>query len=244
MGRDIEILRAVSKKTGVNIIASTGSYATEDKWLERITEDGLLDLYLRDIFDGMQGFNCKAGVIKYATDDLGFTDLNLKMLRSSARAHRRSGLPIITHCRPPGRSYGIIQQEYFEKEEVNLEKVVIGHFRKGDSLEYAEQVLRKGSYLAIDQMNWQERNLSHNITMIKTLIDHGWDKQLLLSHDAVVCYNYEHLQFIGKKAYVDDSPIALSYLREIAWGKFLHMGIKEKSLETIFIGNPRSLFST
>ena len=244
LGRDIKVLRAVSEKTGVNIIASTGSYATEDKWLERITEDGLLDLYLRDIFDGMQGFKCKAGVIKYATDEPGFTELNLKMLRCAARAQKRSGLPIITHCRPPGRQYGICQQELFKKEEADLEKIVIGHFRKGDSLEYAEEVLRKGSFLAIDQMNWQERNLSHNIDMIKKLIDLGWNKQLILSQDAVICYNFEHWQFTGKKPYIDDSPIALSYLREIAWKKLLERGIKEKALETIFINNPRSLFSS
>ena len=243
LGRDIEILRMVSAKTGVNVIASTGSYATEDKWLERISEDGLLDLYLRDIFEGMQGFDCKAGVIKYATDQFGFSDLNLKMLRCAARAQKCSQLPIITHCRPPGRGYGLRQQVLFRKEGVNLEKVVVGHFRKGDTLEYAEEVLHNGSFLAIDQMNWQERNLAHNIRVIKLLIEHGWERQLMFSHDAVVCYNYEHWGYPGKELYIDDSPVALSYLKEIAWQKFLDAGIAEKTLETIFIENPRRLFS-
>lgn len=243
LGRDIKVLREVSENTGIQIIACTGSYATEDKWLQRISEDGLLNLYLMDIFEGMQGSASKAGVIKYATDTMGFSDLNMKMLRCAARAHKKSGLPIITHCRPPGLDYGLRQQEELVNEGVNLEKVLIGHFRKGDSLDYAIKVLRKGSYIGLDQMNWQERNLEHNTTVIKKLIDLGWVKQLILSHDAVVCYNFEHWLYKSTDDYDDYAPHMLSYLKEIAWEKMKIAGISEKNLETIFFENPLRLLS-
>lgn len=243
LGRDIEVLRNVAKRTGVNIIASTGSYATEDKWLQRISEDGLLHLYLQDIEQGMQCFDCKAGVIKCATDKDGFTEENQKMLRVAARAQKLSGLPVLTHCRPPGLEIGLRQQEIFAAEGANLEKMVIGHFRNGDSLEYGEAVLRRGSYLAIDQMNWQERNLEYNIDVIKAFLRHGWGGKLLFSHDAVVCYNYEHWQFKSSDDYVDFAPNMLSYLKESAWGKMVKAGIDETALQVIFYENPKRLFS-
>ena len=40
LGRDIKILTDVAKQTGMKIVACTGLYATEDKWIERISEDG------------------------------------------------------------------------------------------------------------------------------------------------------------------------------------------------------------
>lgn len=243
LGRDVAILREVSRRTGLQIVASTGSYATEDKWLERITEDGLLYLYLKDIQEGMQGFDCKAGVIKCATDAPGFTPGNEKMLRAAARAQRATGLPVLTHCRPPGQEQGLRQQELFAREGADLTKMVIGHFRRGDSLDYAQEVLRRGSYLAIDQMNWQERNLDHNIQVLKVLLDRGWERQLLLSHDAVVCYNYQHWDFPDGGEYLDYAPQMLSYLREAAWDKLLSAGIPQASLERIFFDNPRALFS-
>lgn len=243
LGRDIETLRMVSQQTGVQIVASTGLYATEDKWLDRISQDGLLYLYLQDLQQGMQGFDCKAGIIKCATDKDGFTGGNLKMLRAAARAQRESGVPLLTHCRPPGQEQGLRQQEIFAAEGANLEQVVIGHFRIGDSLSYGEQVLRRGSYLGIDQMNWQERNLAHNIEVIKTLLAKGWERQLVFSHDAVVCYNYEHMEFADTDGYVDFAPNMLSYLKETAWHKMVQAGISEKALHTIFYENPKRLFS-
>ncbi len=77
LGRDVEVMKQVSEKLGVNIICSTGMYTEElGKWAyykqrsrNRIGDPAveLYDTYLREITGGIGATGVKAGVIKVAT---------------------------------------------------------------------------------------------------------------------------------------------------------------------------------
>ena len=120
----------VSERTGINIIATTGVYMDESGWLNLISEENLLKYILREIQDGTQGTQIRCGAIKCATDRFGFTPINRKTLRACARAAIETDLPIITHCRPENTRQGLFQQDIFEELGVDLNHVLIGHFRE------------------------------------------------------------------------------------------------------------------
>ena len=61
LGRDVLLLRDVSERTGINIIATTGVYMDESGWLNLISEENLLKYILREIQDGTQGTQIRCG---------------------------------------------------------------------------------------------------------------------------------------------------------------------------------------
>ena len=166
--------------------------------------------------EGCQCSDIKCGVIKCGTTELGFTANTIKVLRAAGKAQRLTGAPIITHCRPANTRQGLFQLDLFEEQGADLSKVVIGHFRKGDPLDYAFNVMQRGAYIAVDQMNFNAHQLTHNLKAIKTTCQHGRAKRLILTHDAVICFNSARLADYDHKSYDKYAPDSLSYLiREV-----------------------------
>ena len=112
--------------------------------------DRLVEFLVRDITDGIQGTDIKAGIIKAATDHLGVTDLNKKTLQVAARLHRATGVPISTHTSVAHRT-GLGQQDVFEEEGVDLSRVVIGHCGDTEDLDYLEAIMARGSFIGMDR---------------------------------------------------------------------------------------------
>ena len=63
IGRDIDILKKVSAKSGVNIIFSSGFYYTDEAMLYDISEEYIVDTISKDIN------KTNAGIIKFAVED-------------------------------------------------------------------------------------------------------------------------------------------------------------------------------
>lgn len=243
IGRDTKLIRDVSERTGMNIIASTGLYVDEDGWIAQTSEENLLKMFLRELEEGTQGTGVRCGVLKAATDRFGFTDINKKILRVIGRASAQTGTPIITHCRPAGTREGLFQQDIFEAEGVDLNHVLIGHYRNGDPIDYAENVMRRGSYIGIDQMNFNAHQLEYNLWLIPELVRRGWVERLVLSHDAVICYNHSRWSDWDHREYINYAPDSLSYLKRVVVPLLLERGLTEDQVKTIFVENPRRFFS-
>ena len=243
LGRDVLLLRDVSERTGINIIATTGVYMDESGWLNLISEENLLKYILREIQDGTQGTQIRCGAIKCATDRFGFTPINRKTLRACARAAIETDLPIITHCRPENTRQGLFQQDIFEELGVDLNHVLIGHFREGDPLDYAENVMRRGSYIGIDQMNFNAHHLAFNLDTIVELLRRGWTERLMLSHDAVICYNHTRWADWDHSQYINYAPDSLRYLKCTVVPMLLERGVTPDQIHTIFVKNPQRFFS-
>lgn len=243
MGRDVEILKAASEHTGMNIIAATGIFIAEDPLIRMAPEEYLIRFLEREAREGVQGTDIRCGVIKCGTGEVGLTENNKKILRVCGAAQRLTGLPIITHCRPANTRYGLFQQDIFEEQGADLSRVVIGHFRAGDPLDYAENVMRRGSYIAIDQMNFNGHNLEHNLSVIPELIRRGWADRLIFSHDAVVCFNHSRWSDWDHRTYINYAPDSLSFIHRVVLPGLIEQGVDRSDLERIMIHNPARIFS-
>ena len=140
-------------------------------------------------------------IIKCATDRHGVTDLNRKLLEVTARAHRRTGVPISTHTSVAHHT-GLAQQDVFEAEGVDLSRVVIGHCGDSEDLDYLERILRRGSTIGMDRFGIDIiLPTKQRVATIAELCKRGFAGQMVLSHDASLPH-----RLVPPRARAEDGP--------------------------------------
>ena len=185
LGRDVKLMEQISNITGMQIVCATGSWLDIPRSFWGRTPEFIADLWSREIEQGIDGTDIKAGVIKVATED-PITEHQELMLRAAARTHHRTGVPITTHT-PPLTNIGLEQIRIFEQEGVSINNVYIGHVNNTINRDYHVAMMEKGAYLGWDINNslgrpqlpsWQDRT-----DYLKTLLDDGYATQIMISQD-------------------------------------------------------------
>ena len=188
--RDIPFVKEAVAASGAQVIVATGLYwdvphhfrAESGRPVEYIA-----DLFARDITDGIMDTGVKAGIIKCATDEPGVTPDVERVLRASAKAHRATGVPISTHTHAPSE-VGLMQQDVFESEGVDLGRVVIGHSGDTEDTGYLKKLCDRGSFIGMDRFGIDiYLPTDKRVATIKKMCDLGYAGRMVLSHDAS-CY--------------------------------------------------------
>lgn len=237
IGRDIRFREEVSRKSGMQIVACTGQhlYAPES-FSERTVED-ITELLIREIDQGIEDTDIKAGVIKVATRSAGVTPSEEKVLKAAARASKATGVPIETHTHARLRG-GEKQVEIFEAEGVSPARVSLGHSDDTDDMNYLIGLAKRGYTLGMDhiyrgmaqgeKVPWQRR-----AEYIKQLVDSGFVDKIFFSNDWVLGdverekLNPDGLLFTTRKT--------IPYLKQI--------GVSQREIDVITVENPRRFFS-
>ena len=244
LGRDVQLLEEVSRRSGVNIILTAGSHLSIPGVFQGVSPDDIVPLYVREIEEGIDGTDIKPGVIKSASDQGGITDLEEVNLRAVARAQKLTGIRISTHTWSPDK-VGDQQIRILEEEGVDLNRVCIGHSNDDTDVDYLLGMLRKGVWLGLDRYpdareplgtpDWRQRTV-----IVKQLIDAGFGHRIMLSHDHDVPrslptqklrdaregYNPDGYLFITRRV--------LPYLSEL--------GASDQDINQIMVENPRRFF--
>ncbi|WP_379134470.1 phosphotriesterase [Paenibacillus sp. sgz500958] len=183
--RDVVFMREISECTGVRIIAATGIYTLQDlpEPLRNKDIDYVADLFIRDIEVGIQNTEIKAGFLKCATDIPGITPDVEKVIRAVARAHKRTGVPIMTHTHAASKN-GLNQLDLLEEEGVSAGSVIIGHSGDSNDFSYLTQLLNRNTLLGFDRFGLSMGMYSSERPgIILQLIEQGYYKQLVVSQD-------------------------------------------------------------
>lgn len=192
LGRNVALVSRVAARTPVRLIAATGWYtvtlphAILSHGPGQMVDgpDPLVELFIGDIENGIEGSAVRAGMIKIASDANGITADVERVFTAAAIAHQQTGTPVTTHSHGTG---GTAQQDLLEKRGVPLDRVVIGHVGDSTDLDYLREIARRGSYLGFDRFG-----MSHladdegRVHTLLTLLDEGYADQIVLSHDAAV----------------------------------------------------------
>ena len=200
--------------------------------------DPMVDLFVKDITEGIAGTGIKAGVIKCATDRPG-----RHARRRAGAAGVRPGPPRDRARRSPPTPYaaharGLEQQEIFKSEGVDLTRVVIGHSGDTDDLGYLEELIANGSILGMDRFGIDGfLPTDKRVEVIAELCQRGYADRMVLSHDAS-CY----LDWIPGEIppstmphwhYLHISQDVLPMLREA--------GVTDAQIDTMLIDTPAPL---
>lgn len=254
LGRNIKVMQQVVEGTGLQVIAATGMYIYSTlPWLFRYglgynaTEPGLDgvpdplldDLFLRDIQEGMEGTGVKAGIIKCATDTEGITPHVGRVLRSCARVHLQTGVPISTHT-IPRRKDGLEQQQLFREQGVDLSRVLIGHCDDSSDLDYLEQLIDNGSWLGMDRFHPAlTPTVEVRTDTVAELCRRGYADRLVLSHDQC-----GFLDWFPQEANFAQLPLPDRFLliSNVVVPALKERGVTQEQIDQMRIHNPRRFF--
>ena len=240
-GRYVDLFKDVAKRCPVKIIASTGFF--HESWCpihpigQALDIDAMTDLFVREITEGMGDTLIKAGIIKCATGEGRISTKEEQILRASARAHKITGCPIITHTT---NGMGLEQLDIFESEGVSPEEVIVSHIGfEEDPLDYSERMLRRGANVSFDRigmhMFYQDE---HWVSVVGNAIRKGYIDQIMLSHDAAVfVYGLEGVS--GEDVFDDYAYIPRVFLPKLQ----REAGVSDEQVNIIMEANPRRVLS-
>lgn len=244
LGRDMSIVREVAEKTGIQIIAATGFFHTEQQWMFFRDTKSFLHLLMVDINEGMDGTNIKPGIIKCCTDSLGVTAINEKLLTASAIAAYESGLPITTHASYKNRS-GIAQLKILEKYRINPNKIVIGHLGDTNDISYLKEVLSYGCFVGLDRFGDDAKNsIESRVDTLCKLVDMGYADNIMVSHDHVCYVDIGPFEWRDVK-HTDPNNNQYNFctFHKRALPLLIERGMTAKDINQILIDNPRRYFA-
>ncbi len=241
LGRDVELMREVSRETGVNFICCTGCWLDIPRSFWNRDKEFIADLWVREIEEGIEGTGIKAGIIKVATED-PITEQQELMLRAAARTHLRTGVPITTHT-PPQSRVGERQVRILTEEGVEPQSIYVGHINQTLDPDYHRELARLGVWLGWDINNpfgrshlppWEQR-----AEYLKALLDEGLASSMMLSHDwNVVLSRIGTPGFPGR----EDNPDGYLWLSRAYIPKLMELGVTEATVERMMVDNPRRHF--
>lgn len=251
MGRDVAFLRALQRKTRVNIVVCTGIYWSDGSalglpyWMGR-GPDELARAFVQEIQSGVQGTEIKAGIIKLATQPGGVDPFNETCLRAGARAHRETGVPIITHAVP--EEMGKEQQRVFRDEGVDLSRVVIGHQGNTSNLDLFKELMDAGSTIAVDGFGLHYMAVAEPTSwdptsrpdVVAQLCSRGYSDRVVLSQDAISCIDWGLTPAMVPPEKNPDWNY--TYIVSSVLPMLRERGVTPAQIDQMLVANPRRVF--
>ena len=183
-GRDVKRVIRVAKKSGMNIISTSGFnkglYFPE--WINKAPAEELEEQLVREVTEGIDGTSARAGQLKFGTSYNHITPEEEKAARAACRAQRRTQAPLFTHTQVG--TMGLQQLEIMKDENVNLERACIGHLDRNPDRWYVRKIAGNGAYVSIDQISKAKYYTDEvRVGLIIDLIRAGYQRKILLSAD-------------------------------------------------------------
>ncbi len=243
LGRDVNILAEVSRRSGVSIIACTGWWLEEPRFVMGVSINQLTQLFVRELVEGISGTNIKAGILKAASDFSGVTEWQETVLRAVARAHIETNAPIMLHSHSPGQ-IGKRQLAILEAEGVDLGIVKMDHSNDTNDISYLTWLLDQGCYLGMDRYPGQNLSPIERTKTMKVLIDAGYTDRILPSHDCVIAglIGNSPAAIQAGAASNRANPYGVLYFKRVVIPQLIEMGVSESILQNIGKVGPRSFF--
>jgi phosphotriesterase-related protein len=237
MGRDPALMKRLSEQSGLQIVCCTGLFAEGygiPQYFRELTEEEIAEIYVTEITEGIGDTGVQAGVIKVATGGKVVTELEEKIIRAGARAHRATGAPVLTHT---GRGAGGERQiELLTTGGVAPEKIVIGHSDVSADTRYHLRLLGTGVFVGFDRIGLKAFMPDDvRAGCIATLIRMGHADQLTMSLDA-------HVEWCGRPMPLTEEREYTS-LRDEFFPRLHRLGVSEDEIRSIMVDNVRTIFS-
>ena len=240
LGRDVLMLQRVSQASGVHIVASTGTYVDIPRLIWFTHPDRMAAVYVREITEGIEGTGILAGMIKVANNNYELSDAEQMILRAAARASNTTGAPITTHTQPQNK-VGEPQWRIFAEEGVDPARVCIGHSSDSTDFDYLAGLAREGVFLGMDEFPghqidapWREK-----ADMVKRLLDAGFERQLMLSHDWGIKRHPDDSWGAPEEIHRQANPDAYAFIPRRLLPHLRTLGVSNEAIHLMTVENPR-----
>lgn len=241
LGRDVQLLAEVSRRSGVTIIAATGHWLFPSILMVNRTVTELADLYIQDLERGADGTAIRCGVIKVASED-EVTAFDTRVIEAAAIAHRETGAPIITHAKAV-RRIGEAQADLFDGLGLDPGRVVIGHSDDTHELDYLTGLASRGYLIGMDRIpngalaEYGGQTIEGRIQMICRLIEAGFRDRIVVAHDDPIWAGV--LSADDQERHAVSNPDGISFISRVVLPALLKLGIDDSAIRRVMVDNPR-----
>jgi phosphotriesterase-related protein len=249
LGRDAELIAEVAQRTRFQIICATGLYKESEGgsayWKFRghfgSSVDGMAELFIREITEGIGSTGVRAGIIKVATGPHAMSDYERDVVLAAAKASVATGAPITTHT--DRGTVGDVQQRVLVGEGVPSHRIVIGHSCGTSDHGYHMKIARGGSYLGFDRFGLDALNPdSERVSGILKLIEKGAGDRIVVSHDSVWCWRGEPFANPAVLEALRKTNHPLHFTRRMV-PMLREGGASDAQIEALLLDNPRRFFA-
>jgi phosphotriesterase-related protein len=252
LGRYIPRIQRIAEQVpDLNIIAATGCYTYTEvpfffyyrgpalsEALGMELPDPMVDMFVKDLTEGIAGTGVKAAFLKCAIDHQGLTDGVARIMRAVAKAHRRTGAPITVHTHPGTRSGLEVKKVICEEEGVDPRRVVLGHSGDTTDADHLSALADAGFILGMDRFGIHAgTTFEDRADIVVEMCRRGYAEQMVLSQDAA-CYidwiDPNVLAVMDKWNYLHIHDDVLPYLRD--------HGVTDDQIDAMLVRVPRRYF--
>jgi phosphotriesterase-related protein len=182
IGRDPAVLRRLAEETDLLIVTNTGFY--KEPYLPPFafteTADQLADRWVREYEEGIEETGIRPGFIKIAVNPGPLIEVQQKIVRAAARAHRRTGLTIASHTAHGGAA--LEELDLLTAEGIDPARFIVVHTDAEPDRAFHLAICDRGAWVEYDGVGG--RPLDEHVELITWFLRERGPERLLLSHDA------------------------------------------------------------
>ncbi|MGO4188781.1 phosphotriesterase [Pseudarthrobacter sp. TAF60_1] len=198
-GRDLKLYEALSRSTGVHIVASTGLGPEEELGGYFLTPqtnpptpwpaEKFADLFGKEVTEGMVvprvERRAAAGIVATIADRAGMTPTEESLFRGSARAAKNTGVPVSIRF---GADV-LHDLDIVLDEQIPADRVLVGDLDRRDAKSSAIEVAARGAFVGIDHVGLNDH--ADYVTdqergeLVLELVKAGHANKIILSGNSV-----------------------------------------------------------
>ncbi|WP_041775779.1 aryldialkylphosphatase [Blastococcus saxobsidens] len=247
-GRDTKLYEALSRATGVHVVASTGMGPEENLggyFLTPQTDpptpwpaEKFADLFGREVTEGMVvprvERRCSAGLVATAATRDGVTPTDESLFRGAARAALATGVPVSIR-------YGadaVAELQLVLDEGLPADRVVVGDLDRTEAVAagWPAAVAERGAYVAVDHVGLNDSDDhvrdAERAALVAELVAAGHAERVLLSGNAIgVAKGHPAYELPYAHVLTAFVPLLASH------------GVADEDIQRVLVANPRDLLA-
>lgn len=238
LGRDLDLLKEVSEKSGVHIVATTGFYHYPSLTIQTLDPRTLAEMFIDEVTE--HGI----GQLKCAVDAGGVQPHHRRAFECLALVQMATNLPLYVHTYAQEKN-GLAILEAFKDCGIPADRVVLGHTADTDDVAYMRELLKRGVRLSVDRIyaTWFEGKAAS----LTALIKEGFGSQLLLSHDVTLAWD-SNVHGRGRPVekswgHVHSFDNCLGIVFEKVLPILRTNGISDAQIDRMLVANPAELWT-
>jgi phosphotriesterase-related protein len=251
LGRQMALIQRIAARVDLHIVVATGLYAPVALPMSLSLRgpgtllgggEPLVDFFLRDLKDGIDGTGVRPAFLKAAFDTPDPDGPLARPLHAIGRVSAETGLPIQVHTDVAGRT-GIPALNVLREHGVDLTRVIVGHAGDSDDLDYLQQLLDSGATIGCDRFGLEIFNpTERRIDTVVTLVERGYAGQIVLSHDTA-CFNDAMPDAASQETFTRMLPEhRFGLIPEVVLPALRQRGVSQEDIDTMTVDNPRRFF--
>jgi phosphotriesterase-related protein len=247
-GRDVNLYEALSRSTGVHIVASTGMGPEEmlgGYFLTPQTNpptpwpaEKFADLFTKEVTEGMVVPRVErrgaAGIVATTATREGMTPTDESLFRGAARTALATGVPVsIRYGKDALHDLGVVLDE-----QLPADRVVVGGLDRRDAVAAGAplEVARRGAFVALDHVGLDDDedhvDDRERAALVLELVEAGHGHRILLSSSA-----------IGVAKGHPDYELPFGYVASTFVPFAKSAGLTDEDARRILVDNPRNLLT-